>query len=140
MNPNLIFIPVLSHMLLVFILYIRLGIEKSKAVKAGSTDLKKTALNTKAWPDHVIKVSNNIGNQFETPMIFYVLSVIFYLTNSVDGLVISLMSIYAVSRYIHAYIHVTSNYVPYRFKVFLVGVLILLGLVIWQLLKLVFLI
>jgi len=137
MNQDLIFIPVLSHMLLVFMLYIRLGIEKSKAVKAGSVDLKKTALNTKAWPEHVVKVSNNIGNQFETPMLFYTLSVIVYLTSSVDVVVISLMSIYALSRYLHSYIHVTTNYVPHRFKLFLVGILILLGMVTWQLFKLI---
>jgi hypothetical protein len=138
MNQDLIFIPVLSHMLLVFILYIRLGIEKSKAVKAGSVDLKKTALNTKAWPEHVVKVSNNIGNQFETPMLFYTLSVVFYLTSSVNVVTMFFMSIYALSRYIHAYIHVTTNYVPHRFKLFLVGILILLVMVIWQLLKLIF--
>jgi len=124
-------------MVLVFILYIRLGIEKSKAVNAGSADLEKTALNTKAWPQHVVKVSNNIGNQFETPMMFYILSVVLCVTNSVNVVVLSLMSIYVLSRYIHAYIHVTTNYVPHRFKVFLAGVLILLGLVIWQLFKLV---
>ena len=137
MNQHLIFIPMLSHMVLVFILYIRLGIEKSKAVNAGSADLEKTALNTKAWPQHVVKVSNNIGNQFETPMMFYILSVVLCVTNSVNVVVLSLMSIYVLSRYIHAYIHVTTNYVPHRFKVFLAGVLILLGLVIWQLFKLV---
>ena len=138
MNQDLIFIPVLSHMLLVFILYIRLGVEKSKAVKIGNVDLKKTAMNTKAWPEHVVKVSNNISNQFETPMLFYTLSVVFYLTSSVNVVTMFFMSVYALSRYIHAYIHVTTNYVPHRFKLFLVGILILLVMVIWQLLKLIF--
>lgn len=137
MNQNLIFIPVLSHMLLTLILYIRLGAEKSKAIKAGGIDLKKTALNTKAWPEHVVKVSNNIGNQFETPMLFYTLSIIFYLTNSVDVVAISLMSIYTLTRYIHAYVHITTNYVPHRFTLFLIGILMLLGMIIWQLLKII---
>jgi len=137
MNQNLIFIPMLAHMLLIFVLYIRLGIEKSKAVKAGSIDRNKTALNPKAWPENVVKISNNIGNQFESPMLFFALTVIYYLTNSVNEVVITLMCIYALSRYIHAYIHVTTNYVPHRFKAFFVGMLILLGLSIWQLLNLI---
>lgn len=137
MNQDLIFIPVLSHMILVFMLYIRLGVEKSKAIKTGNVDQKQTALNTKAWPEAVVKVSNNIGNQFETPMIFYTLSVIFYLSNSVDIVALLLMSLYTLSRYLHAYVHVTTNYVPLRFKLFLAGIFILLGMVIWQLFKLV---
>lgn len=140
MNQDLIFIPVILHMLLVLILYIRLGKEKSKAVKAGNVDFKKTPLNTKAWPDNVVKVSNSIGNQFETPMLFYTLSVIFYLTGGVNVIVFSLMAIYTLTRYIHAYVHVTSNYVPHRYKLFLGGILILLGMVIWQLVKLIILI
>ncbi len=132
MNQNIIFIPVLAHMLLVFSLYIRLGLEKSKAVKIGSVDRDKAALNTKSWPDDVVKVSNSIGNQFETPILFYVLTLIFYLTNSVNGIIVTLMGVYAASRYIHAYIHVTTNFVPNRLKAFLLGVLILLGLTIWQ--------
>jgi len=137
MNQNLIFIPMLAHILLIFALYIRLGIVKSSAIKAGTVDRSKAALNTKAWPESVVKVSNNIGNQFESPMLFYGLTVIFYLTNNVNSVVIVLMGLYAASRYVHAYIHVTSNYVPFRYKTFLIGMLILLGLSIWQLLNLI---
>jgi len=137
MSQNLIFIPMLAHILLIFALYIRLGIVKSSAIKTGAVDRNKAALNTKAWPESVVKVSNNIGNQFESPMLFYGLTIIIYLTNNVNSVVIALMGLYAASRYVHAYIHVTSNYVPFRFKAFLVGMLILLVLSIWQLLNLI---
>ncbi len=133
MNPNLIFIPVLIHMLLIFALFIKLGQAKSKALSLGEVNHKETALNTKAWPDYVVKVSNNIANQFESPILFYLLSLIFYLTNNVNATIMSLMSLYVASRYLHSYFHVTSNYVPLRFKSFLVGVLTLLGLTIWLL-------
>jgi hypothetical protein len=108
---------------------------KSRAVKEGSVDRKKAALNTKAWPDYVVTVSNNLANQFESPIIFYTLSIVYFITSNVNGIIIMLMSIYALSRYIHAYIHVTTNYVPYRFKCFLFGVVILLALTIWLMLK-----
>lgn len=135
MNVDLIFVPVLAHMVLIFMLYIYLGVMKSRAVKEGSVDRKQAALNTKAWPEYVVKVSNNLANQFESPILFYTLSIIYFITNNVSGIIIMLMSIYVLSRYIHAYIHVTSNYVPYRFKCFLFGVLILLGLTIGLILK-----
>ena len=136
MNNDLIFLPVLAHVALVFMLYIYLGIVKSRAVKEGSVDRKKAALDPKAWPESVVKVLNNLGNQFESPVIFYIISIIYYLTNNVDSFLISIMSIYVLTRYMHTYIHVTSNFVPYRFKLFLVGVLILLALTVWLILKL----
>ena len=136
MNNDLIFLPVLAHVVLIFMLYIYLGIVKSRAVKEGTVDRKKAALDPKAWPESVVKVINNLGNQFESPIIFYIISIIYYLTNNVDSFLISIMSIYVLTRYMHTYIHVTSNFVPYRFKLFLVGVLILLVLTLWLLLKL----
>ena len=136
MNNDLIFLPVLAHVVLIFMLYIYLGIVKSKAVKEGTIDRKKAALDPKAWPEPVVKVINNLGNQFESPIIFYIISIIYYLTNNVDSLLISVMSLYVLTRYMHTYIHVTSNFVPYRFKLFLVGVLILLALTVWLILKL----
>jgi len=137
MNNDLIFLPVLAHVALVFMLYIYLGIVKSRAVKEGSVDRKKAALDPKAWPVPVVKVLNNLGNQFESPVIFYIISIIYYLTNNVDSFLISIMSIYVLTRYMHTYIHVTSNFVPHRFKLFLAGVLILLALTIWLALKLI---
>ena len=136
MNNDLIFLPVLAHVILIFMLYIYLGIVKSRAVKEGSVDRKEAALNTKAWPESVVKVLNNLNNQFETPVIFYIISVFYYLTNNVDSILVSIMSFYVVTRYMHAYVHLTSNYVPYRFKLFLVGALILLVLTLWLVLKL----
>lgn len=137
MNDELIFVPVLAHIMLIFMVYIYLGIMKSRAVEEGSVDRKIAALNTKAWPEDVVKVSNNLANQFESPIIFYVLSIIYFITSNVNGVIILLMSLYVLSRYIHAYIHVTTNYVPNRYKLFLIGVLTLLGLSIWASLKII---
>jgi len=135
MNNDLIFLPVLAHIFLIFMLYIYLGVLKTRAVKEGTVDRQKASLNTKAWPEYVVKVSNNLANQFESPILFYMLSVIYYLTNHVNSVLVLIMSLYVLSRYIHAYIHVTSNYVPYRYKFFLIGVLILLVLTLGLVLK-----
>jgi len=126
MNQNLIFLPVLAQVVLTILLYIKLGIEKSKAIKAGSVDRKIAALHDDAWPDNVLKVSNNIRNQFETPILFYVTSILLYLINAVGFIVFSLAIIYTISRYTHAYIHTGSNYVPWRLKAFLAGLVSLL--------------
>ena len=137
MNSDLIFLPVLAHIFLIFMLYIYLGRVKARAVKEGSVDRQKAALNSKEWPEYVVKVSNNLDNQFESPILFYMLSVVYYLTNNVSGILVSVMSLYVLSRYIHAYVHVTSNYVPHRFKFFVMGLLTLLVLTLWLALKII---
>jgi len=137
MNNDLIFLPVLAHILLIFMVYIYLGRVKTRAVKEGNVDRQKASLNPKAWPEYVVKVSNNLDNQFESPILFYMLSVIYYLTNHVNSILVSIMGIYVLSRYIHAYVHVTSNYVPYRYKFFVIGLLTLLVLTLWLALKLI---
>lgn len=137
MNNDLIFLPVLAHILLIFILYIKLGRVKSRAVKEGVVDRKEAALNPKAWPEFVLKVSNNLDNQFDSPIIFYMLCIIFYLTNNVNSILVFIMSAYVLTRYVHSYIHVNSNYVPYRYKSFVLGLLTLLVLTIWLVLQLI---
>lgn len=128
MNLTNILLPVLVQIVLTLCLFIILGVRKSKAIKSGGVDRKKAALNNTAWPDDVVKVSNNIANQFQTPVLFYVLSIFFHITNSVSAIVLVLAWGYAISRILHAYIHIGSNFVPARLKFFMIGVLCLIVL------------
>lgn len=137
-EPSLIFIPLLFHVLLVFGLYIKLGMEKGKAVSAKRVDRAAAALDNRAWPEAVLKVSNNIDNQFQIPMLFYALTFVAYLTEQTNAVMITLLGVFVASRYIHAYIHINSNYVPYRFRAFTAGTLLLLGITLWLLYALIF--
>jgi hypothetical protein len=138
MQTYLILWPVLVQILLVLSMYILLGYRKAKAVKTGNVNLKATALDNKAWPNDVLKVSNNIDNQFEVPIVFFVLCLLFYGIGQVDILVVSLAWAYVISRYAHAYVHVGSNYVPLRMRIFTIGCFILLIMTLiaaWKLLQ-----
>lgn len=131
-SSTMIFAPVFAHFILVFGLLIKLGMEKSRAVKAGEVDRAKAALDNKAWPESVVRVSNCIGNQFQLPVIFYTMTMIGFLSGQTGPSVVLLSFLFVISRYVHAYIHVSSNFVPYRFRAFLVGALILLLLTVLQ--------
>lgn len=124
-----IFWPVLAHMLLTILLYFALGARKSAAVKAGIADRSKTALDNKAWPEDVLKVSNNIDNQFQLPILFYVVCLCLAILNAVTTVALVLAWVFVLSRYFHTYIHINSNYVPNRMKVFVVGALTLLVMI-----------
>ena len=136
MNSSYILWPVLAQILLTLIVFIVLGVRKAKAVKAGEVNRKQAALNNREWPDDVVKVSNNIANQFEFPVLFYVLCLVLYNINAVGMVAIALAWSFTLSRFAHAYVHIGSNYVPMRLRLFLVGCLVLIAmllLVAWKL-------
>jgi hypothetical protein len=137
MKEVTILYPVLAHIVLVLGLYILLGLRKAAAVKSKSVNLKEAALNNQAWPSNVIQVSNNIANQFESPILFYVLCVITLLTESVNILAISLACIYVFLRYLHSFFHTGSNFVPHRFRVFALSLLVMLVLLIQTIIQIV---
>jgi hypothetical protein len=131
MSSNLIIWPVLAQVILTWLIFIILGIRKAKDVKSGKVDRAKTALDNKAWSDEVIKVSNNIANQFQTPILFYVLAFVVFSLNIVTTTSMMLAWSYVVSRYLHAYVHIGSNYVPHRMNLFLFGCIALIALTIY---------
>lgn len=138
MQAKLILWPVLVQILLILLMYILLIYRKNKAVKTGQVNLKVTALDNKAWPTAVLKVSNNIDNQFEIPVVFFVLCLLFHGLNQVSATVLALAWGYVFTRYVHAYVHVGSNFVPLRMRIFALGCLILLAMALiaaWNLMQ-----
>lgn len=122
MTNELIFAPVLAHFFLVLGIYILLLRRKLSAIKRGVVDPRATALNSKAWnDDEVLKVSNNLDNQFQAPMLLYALSFILHGIGGVNQYTLFFAWFFVFSRCLHAYIHTGSNYVPHRMKAFSAG-------------------
>lgn len=130
MNSSHIIWPVLAQVLLTLIMFIILGVRKAKAVKSGKVNRKQVALNNREWPEDVLKVSNNIANQFELPVLFYVLCLVLYSLNAVAMFAIILAWLFVLSRFAHAYVHIGSNYVPMRLRLFLLGCLVVIAMLI----------
>jgi len=62
MERDLIFPPVATQVILTLLLFIRLGQVKSCARRLNEVDESRSALHKEAWPDYVLKVTNNIEN------------------------------------------------------------------------------
>lgn len=131
MNPALIFLPVLAQVILTLVVFVAMTVAKSRAIKRGEVDLERRALHKDAWPDYVLKLSNNIANQFETPVLFYAVSFVLWALRAVDAVTLSLASAYVVTRIVHAFVHTGSNYVPVRKRVFTLGVVIILAMTVF---------
>ena len=129
MQDNLIFAPVALQVALTLWLYIALAIAKSKATQRGEVNEERRALHDDAWPDSVRKINNNIRNQFEVPVLFYVLIGALWSIGAVNIYVHMAAWVFVTSRVIHAVVHTGSNYVPLRRRVFMLGSFVLIGLV-----------
>ncbi len=138
METNLIFYPVVAQIILTFIVYSFLPIVKKRALENNEVDLVRRPLHDDAWPDSVLKITNNVRNQFESPVLFYALCFMLWALSSVNAVVLSAAWLYVVLRVVHAIVHTGSNVVPIRKKVFMASTLVLMLLcvcVIYALLK-----
>jgi hypothetical protein len=118
---RLIFYPVLVQVLLTMAIYIKLNAAKRKAASRGEVDEARRALDDDAWPDSVRKINNNIRNQFEVPVLFYVLAFTLAGLNAVSYTSLVVAWLFVLSRITHAYVHTGSNYVPLRRRIFMFG-------------------
>lgn len=130
MSQTTIFWPVLAHVLLIYIVYGVLGRRRYGAVRSGEAKLGQFKLRS-TEPASSITVAANLTNQFELPVLFYVLCLTLHLTNGVNYLTLALMWIFVASRYFHAWIHLTSNNLLLRSRSFFVGAVVLLLGWIW---------
>ncbi|NIX77681.1 MAPEG family protein [Microvirga terricola] len=125
MSVPAILAPVFAQVALTFVLMFWMGRSRVAHIRAGDVKIKEIALGERNWPTQAQQVTNAYGNQFETPVLFYVLVILALVTRKADLAFVVMSWVYVVSRMAHAYIHTTSNRVTKRFQVFLVGALIL---------------
>jgi hypothetical protein len=136
MNRDLIFGPVLAQVTLTLFVYVVLIRTKVRAMRAGKVDMARRALHDDAWPDDVMQINNNIRNQFELPVLFYVLSLVLWELHAVHELALLAAAVFVVSRIVHVWIHIGSNVVSARRRAFTVGwyaLAAMLLLLIWEL-------
>jgi len=101
MNRDPIFAPVLVQVLLTLVVYVQLIRAKIRAMKAGRVDMARRALHDDAWPESVMKINNNIRNQFEVPVLFYVLALTLWALHAVHWAALAAAWLFVASRIVH---------------------------------------
>ena len=110
------------------------------AVNSGDIDINyfKTYQNY-TGPEAAMVHSRHFTNLFEVPVMFYVISIFIYLENCVNIYFLSLLWSYVLLRYVHSYIHLGSNNIMKRYKVYTLSIFVLtmtwLGLFVVLLMK-----
>jgi hypothetical protein len=124
----MILLPVMVQVVLTMAVYVLLNVAKARALRRGEVDLARRGLHDDAWPDSVSKINNNIRNQFEVPVLFYVLSFVLLALNAVTVPALVAAWLFATSRIVHAYVHIVPNHVPTRRRIFVFGCVMLIAL------------
>jgi len=122
----LIFLPVVVQVLLTLGVFVTLAVAKGRALRAGEVDETRRAVHEDAWPENVIRINNNIRNQFQLPVLFYVLVIVLCLLDAAGAFTQLVAWLFVLSRAVHVYIHLGSNYVPYRRKAFMFGAVMIM--------------
>lgn len=125
MSIQAVLLPLFVQVVLTFVLLAWMAGLNRQAVLRGGVKLRDVALREPGWPAHNLQIRNAFQNQLETPVLFYVLTILAWITRHADVLFVVMAWIYVALRIVHAYIHVTDNYVPRRGAVFLASLIVL---------------
>jgi hypothetical protein len=137
MNQAAIFYPIAAMMLLVAIVTSMMLKERISEMKvrrihpnkvASSTQMNQVLKNTKG--------ADNYKNLAEMPILFYVLCVALFVTQTVTNGWLYAAWAYVALRYAHSFIHLGYNTVMHRFYVFAASLMVLFwmwAVFVWQL-------
>jgi hypothetical protein len=111
---------------LTFALMIWMMTARTGSLKRGEVKIRDIALGQPGWTEDATKVGNCVRNQFELPMLFYVLVALALILRKADLIFAVLAWLFVLTRLVHAYIQTSSNHVPTRAQAFFAGAIILM--------------
>ena len=123
-----VLLPLFVEVILTFVLLFWMAFLRTTAIAGGSINTRDIALREPKWPTKAMQVANCFSNQFEIPVLFYVVTILALSTRQADLLFVCLSWLFVVLRYVHAFIHTTSNRVARRGFVYGLGVLVVMAL------------
>jgi len=120
MPIQFVLLPLFVEVILTFGLLFWLAPLRGADFKRGvkSSDI---ALGQRNWSPRAQQVANCFDNQFQLPVLFYLLTILSIITHHADFLFVVLAWIFVLSRLGHAYIHTTSNIVRLRGAIYGIG-------------------
>jgi hypothetical protein len=120
--------PAFALVALTLLVVARLARLRFAAARAGRVDPRYYKLfRGEGEPDEIAATARNFNNLFETPTLFYAGTAI-ALAGGVAGTpLVALGWCYVALRFAHTAIHLTSNKVLWRFRMFALSLLVLLA-------------
>lgn len=127
-NPYLIFWPMGALAFLTFGVLVLIPIRRFRAGALGQIVADDFKFGESASvPGHVSIPNRNYMNLLELPMLFYVASLMFFVTSRLDAVALGLAWTYVGLRAIHSAIHLSYNNVRHRLIPFAISNVVLMA-------------
>ncbi len=121
-----ILIPGLTLIALTLFVVFRMGILRLRAIRRGDVHPGFFSLyRGYEEPDTLAAYSRHVTNLYEAPVLFYVVCIIAFVTDQNSALLLAFAWVFVGLRFIHSYVHLTSNVVLLRFRLFVTSLLVL---------------
>ena len=125
MSVRFVLLPLFVEVLLTFGVMFGMMYFRTSTLRRGETRLADISLREPNWPRRATQFGYAFANQFELPVLFYVLTILVIITRHADLLFVLLAWIFVLMRVLQAVVHVTNNNVRMRGAYYGVGALIL---------------
>jgi hypothetical protein len=136
----MVLLPVFVQIGLTFALLLWMAGVRRQTLVSGETKIKNIALGQPNWPVRATQIGNCFKNQFEIPVLFYVLIALALPVRHADFVIVLLSWVFVITRFVHAGIFVSSNDLGQRSIAWFAGVLVLLAMWVYFALKILLLI
>jgi hypothetical protein len=128
MSVPMVLLPVFVLIGLTFALLLGMAGARRGALVGGQTKIRDIALGQSNWPTRATQIGNCFKNQFELPVLFYILIAIALPLRHADLVIVLLSWVFVITRLVHAGVFVTSNDLNRRSLTWFAGVLVLLAM------------
>jgi hypothetical protein len=125
MTTQEILLPLFVEVILTFLLWVGMAVLRTRDFGSGAVRPEDIALREPRWPPRTLQFGFAFSNQFEIPVLFYVLTILAYVTHLAGLIFVILAWVFVIFRLLHAYVHVTSNTVRVRGTFYAVAVVAL---------------
>jgi hypothetical protein len=126
MSLQTVLLPLFVEVILTFALMLWMGALRGGDFRSGAVKPADVALREPNWPRRTMQTAYSFSNQFELPVLFYVLTILVWITRHAGYVFVVLAWIFVICRVLQAYVHVTSNTYRLRSTFYSVGAVVLL--------------
>ena len=125
MSVQMILLPQFVEVILTFVIWSCMATLRARDFNSGAVRPDNVALREPNWPKRTTQLMNAFANQFELPVLFYVLTILEYVTHLAGIVFVVLAWVFVIFRVLQAYVHVTSNIVRLRGILYAIGAFVL---------------
>ena len=140
MSAQMVLLPVFVLVGLTFALLLWMAGARRQALVGGQTRVRDVVLGQPNWPTRATQVGNSFKNQFELPLLFYILIALALPLRHADLFIVLMSWVFVITRFAHAGIFVTSDDMKQRSLAWFAGVLVLFAMWIYFALRILLLI